>query len=523
MTARPSPTRVVPDRVVVVGGGIAGLSTALYLAPLPTTVLSSTPLLTGSSTGWAQGGIAAALGEDDTPALHAADTLLAGAGLSDPDVAARVAAVAPARIDDLLGWGVAFDRNANGSLALGLEAAHCRSRIVHAGGDATGRAVLEALVAAARSTPSIELHENVDATDIVLDDDGHAAGVLVGSKDATAVLPARGVVLATGGIGGLYAATTNPLGAVGSGVAMAARAGAILRHLEFVQFHPTALTLGLDPMPLASEAIRGEGAVLIDDRGERFLADVSGAELAPRDVVAQAVWAKIAAGRRVYLDARTALGADFAARFPQAAAACRTAGLDPASQPIPVAPAAHYHMGGIAVDGRGRSSLRGLWAGGEVAATGLHGANRLASNSLIEALAFAGWIADDLSGCEGSRAPVRLTRPRPRELGRDGPRLTAELRRLMTKAVGVAREARSLRQAIARLASLRSDRALVGLLVAVAALRREASQGAHYRSDAPRSEEGRPDPHEGWRHDGELTLAEALDATQALEPERACS
>ena len=205
-------------------------------------------------------------------------------------------------------------------------------------------------------------------------------------------------MLATGGIGGLYAATTNPLGAIGSGLALAARAGAVLRDLEFVQFHPTALALGADPMPLVTEAMRGEGAILVDGRGERFMADVPGAELAPRDVVARAIWRQIAAGQRVFLDARVALGGRFARRFPTVTAICRAAGLDPARQPIPVRPAAHYHMGGVAVTASGRTTVAGLWACGEVAATGLHGANRLASNSLLEAVAFAGWVAADLKG-----------------------------------------------------------------------------------------------------------------------------
>src|SRR3954471_20262604 len=395
-------TREDTDRVLIVGGGIAGLATALHLAPMPVVLLAAAPLGTGASTPWAQGGIAAALGLDDQPESHARDTCEAGAGLSDPAVARRVAEAAPGCIEWLLRKGVPFDRAPDGALALGLEAAHSCQRIVHAHGDGTGRAVLDALIRAVRATPSVTVLENVRVLDLAVES-GAVVGVIcskLGREDeGTILLAGRAVVLATGGLGGLYARTTNPLGAVGSGLALAARAGAVLRDLEFVQFHPTAIAVGTDPMPLATEALRGAGAVLVDQHGERFLADVPGRELAPRDVVARAIFAVLARpGGRVFLDARGALGARFPERFPGVAALCRSAGIDPAREPIPVCPAAHYHMGGIRVDEHGRTSVTGLWACGEVAATGLHGANRLASNSLVEALAFARWTADDLTG-----------------------------------------------------------------------------------------------------------------------------
>ena len=266
--------------VVIVGGGIAGMATALHLAPVPVTLLNAGPLLSEAATALAQGGIAAALGDDDAPALHAADTLQAGAGLVEPAVALAVAQAAGQCILDLERWGAAFDRAPDGRLALGLEAAHSRRRIVHAGGDATGRAVLTALVAAARAMPSIRIVERAPAIDLVRDEGGGVAGVLALCGAGTQLLTARAVVLATGGIGGLFAATTNPLAAVGQGLAMASSVGAKLRDLEFVQFHPTAMALGKDPLPLASEAIRGEGAILIDDRGDRLMADVPGQELA---------------------------------------------------------------------------------------------------------------------------------------------------------------------------------------------------------------------------------------------------
>ncbi|GLK74083.1 L-aspartate oxidase [Ancylobacter dichloromethanicus] len=481
-----------PETVVVVGGGVAGLATALRLAPLPVTLVVAAPLGVEAATGWAQGGIAAALGADDRPDLHAIDTLTAGAGLSQPLVARRVAGAAPAAIDWLVGLGTPFDRNPNGSLALGLEAAHARRRIVHAAGDGTGRVVLETLTQAVRACPAIHVMEGWRAGELLADAHGRTAGVAVRDREGRAVtLAARAVVVATGGLGGLYGATTNPLGAVGSGLALAARAGAVLRDLEFVQFHPTAMAVGGDPeraasggpapMPLATEALRGEGARLFNARGERFMEDVPGRELAPRDVVARAIFAEIAAGQDVVLDARMK---DIETRFPGVVALCRANGLDPARAPIPVRPAAHYHMGGIKVDGAGRSSVPGLWACGEVASTGLHGANRLASNSLLEALAYAEWIAADIAGEEASPGVARApSPPRPRSPAR------AEIRALMDRQVGVVREAEGLEAAAKRLGALADrdgdDLSLVALAITEAALRRGESRGGHFRADHP--------------------------------------
>ncbi|WP_035484673.1 L-aspartate oxidase [Geminicoccus roseus] len=472
------------DPVLVVGGGIAGLATALHLAPLPVLLLTAGSPGQGAATALAQGGIAAAIGADDEPRLHAADTLAAGAGLVDPLVAHRVAAAAPGAIADLVRWGVAFDQDEQGRPALGLEAAHQRRRILHAGGDATGRVVLAAMLAQASRTPSIEIRTHAQATDLLRDAHGRVCGVRVVQDGQATDLAGRAVVLATGGIGGLFATTTNPLSAIGGGLAMAARIGAVMRDLEFVQFHPTAMLLGLDPAPLASEAIRGEGAWLVDEAGRRFMADLPGAELAPRDVVARAIATEIARGHRTFLDARYALGTRFAQRFPEAAAACRRAGIDPATDPIPVMPAAHYHMGGIAVDAAGRSSVPGLWAVGEVAATGLHGANRLASNSLLEGLACGRWAARDIAGLEAV-----LARPEPPKdptpLSPPSPALVAELRWLMTRQVGVVRDAAGLADAVARLGACgdRSGRALVCRMIAEAALARAQSVGSHHRQD----------------------------------------
>jgi L-aspartate oxidase len=477
--------------VVVVGAGIAGLSVALDLAPRPVVVLSAAPLGRGVATAWAQGGIAAAVGEDDAPALHAADTLAAAAGIGDAGIARRVSESAPHCIERLIARGVMFDKTPEGSVALGLEAAHSRRRIVHAGGDATGAVVIAALIEAARATPSIAIEEGARAVSLAITD-GAIDGVEIEREGKRTVLSASAVVLATGGVGGLYANTTNPLGSTGAGVALAARAGALLRDMEFVQFHPTAMVVGRDPMPLASEAVRGEGATLINERGQRFMAAVPGAELAPRDVVARAIAREIAAGRSVFLDSRAALGARFGQRFPSVAESCRAAGLDPATQPIPVRPAAHYHMGGVAVDERGRTSIPGLWACGEVSATGLHGANRLASNSLLEAVAFARWIAEDILGMSAIRAPrIAIAQSTKLQVPRPVRETVAELRRLMTDTVGVVRDASGLARAIARLSEIAfgedplADQALVGLLIAASAWTRMESRGGHFRSDFP--------------------------------------
>ena len=487
------------DRIVIVGGGIAGLATALRLAPLPVMLLAGAKLATGAATAWAQGGIAAAIGPGDAPANHAADTLKAGAGIGDPAIVRKVTESAPAAIDWLAAMGTEFDRDARDVLALGLEAAHGQRRIVHARGDATGFAVLETLIASVRRCPSIEIREEARATDLVRDRDGTVAGLVVDQAGRREFIAARAIVLATGGLGGLYAHTTNPLSAIGSGVAMAARAGAVLRDMEFVQFHPTAMALRRDPMPLATEALRGEGAILVNGKGERFMRDVPGAELAPRDVVARAIWAELVRGEKVFLDGRAIAGIE--RRFPSVTAQCRAAGLDPASSPIPVRPAAHYHMGGIMADGSGRTSLPGLWACGEVAATGFHGANRLASNSLLEGLAFARWIADDIrDGRARKTSPVALPRGTRRA--------EHDLRSFTETRLGVIRDERGIVDAIHRFSEEDGDRAVVGLLIAASAWSRRESRGGHFRSD-------HIEPRPEFARSSEITLAQA----QALAAE----
>ena len=500
--------RELAGRPVIIGGGAAGLATALALAPEPVVLLSKAPLGEAASSAWAQGGMAASLGEDDDPQLHFEDTIAAGDGLCQPEVVRAIVEAAPAAIEALADLSVAFDRAANGSFRLGLEAAHRRSRIVHAGGDGTGRELMRALIAAALRTPSITVLAPFEARRLLVEDNA-IVGVIAAGPSCLMMLRSARVVLATGGIGGLFEETTNPLSCFGQGLALGARAGAALADLEFIQFHPTALATSARPMKLISEAVRGEGAILIDDLGRRFLSNEPGAELASRDIVARAIWRQIAEGRRVFLDARRRPGVDFAARFPEIAAACRAVGLDPARMPIPIRPAAHYHMGGVAVDAAGRSSVEGLWACGEVASTGLHGANRLASNSLIEVIVCAGWVAQSVAGATrrllkrgtSINAPLPASDPSP-------------IRPLFSRFLGVLRDRWGLHEAISRLLGVlsedgpTSDPAIVGLMIAVAALRREESRGAHFRTDFPqRSSTARR---------SSFRLEEVLDAARRL-------
>jgi L-aspartate oxidase len=483
--------------VVIVGGGLAGLFCALKLAPHPVTVISAAPLGQGASSAWAQGGIAAAVAEGDSAEAHAGDTVAVGAGLVDEKIALGLAREAGARIHDLLHYGVPFDRDLEGKLAVAREAAHSARRIVHVHGDMAGRAIMSALIETVRRTPSIRVIEGYVAEEL-LTLDGAVTGLqLRRVGDATAkpvTIATRAAVLATGGIGHLYAVTTNPAEASGLGLAIAARAGAIIADPEFVQFHPTAIMVGRDPAPLATEALRGEGATLINDKGERFMpARHPLAELAPRDIVARGVFAEIEAGRGAFLDAREALGAHFAEKFPTVYASCMSAGIDPAKQPIPVAPAAHYHMGGISVDARGRTSLKGLWAGGEVSSTGAHGANRLASNSLLEAVVYAARIAEDIGGGPVA-APARLPATSMDQQDCAMPALEEKrLRAMMTSHLGVIRHGDRLAEAVRAFAGIERDTgnialrnmATTALLVAASAWARRESRGAHYRIDHP--------------------------------------
>lgn len=476
----------------------------MKLAPLPVTVLSPAPLGEGASSAWAQGGIAAAVGEGDSPAVHAADTIKAGCGLVDPDVARTIAEEASARVRDLLAYGVPFDRDLAGHFLLSREAAHSANRVVRVAGDLAGAAIMQALIAVVRATPSITVIEGCRLLDLVVAG-RRITGVRLALSNSPSsiseISPIAAMVLATGGVGGLYARTTNPPHALGEGLAIAARAGAAITDAEFVQFHPTAIDCALFPTPLASEALRGEGATLIDKRGQRFMFAVHpDGELAPRDIVARAVHRQLRTGEGAFLDCRQAIGSKFQSEFPTVFAKCREAGIDPVSEPIPVTPAAHYHMGGVATDLFGRTTVAGLWAVGEVARTGLHGANRLASNSLLEAVVLGARAARNIATWVGGSDPLGPAEHRGVNVAlrasseSETTAVLTRLRATMLEHVGVERDAAGLAAAIAEIAAIEravpENMTLNNVLAAarfivVGAQRRTESRGGHYRSDFP--------------------------------------
>ncbi len=471
------------DRVpVVVGSGLAGLTVARALAPRACILVTSGHLTEGAASMLAQGGVAAAVALGDSPALHAEDTWRAGAFAGDRSTIDRVTGAAPTVVDRLVRLGVPFDRTAAGALDLGLEGGHSRHRIVHAG-DHSGATVTASVAAHIAGVPSVEVLAGHEAVRLVLDGAGRVAGIAVRSGDgAERTIETDRVVLATGGLGGLFPHTTNPRTALGQGVAMAARAGARTDDLHLVQFHPTGLDVGRDPMPLLTEALRGAGAVLLSD-GRRFVD-----ELQPRDVVAAAVWAELTAGRAVRLDAR---GIErLAERFPSVVALCAESGLDPRVDLLPVRPTVHYAMGGVTTDPSARTSVPGLYAVGEVSRTGLHGANRLASNSLLEAVVTGEAAAADLLDWDGRawNADVPAADPATiRPAGSAGVDL-ASVRAELGGACGVLRDAERLSRAVARLdEQTGDDAAFVAWLIARSALAHPHSVGAHRRSDDPRT------------------------------------
>jgi L-aspartate oxidase len=504
----------VSTDVVVIGSGIAGLTVALRLREAGHQVLVVTKtVLEAGSTRWAQGGIAAAIGPGDSPEEHLQDTLEAGAGLCDDDAVRVLVTEGPAAFAALLERGADFDRDAAGRLALTREGGHHRNRIAHAGGDATGAEVSRALIDAVRADPGVAFIEHALALDLVLDAHGAACGVTLhvigeGTRDGVGAVEARAVVLATGGLGQVFAQSTNPEVSTGDGVALALRAGAEVADLEFVQFHPTVLWLGPaahGQQPLISEAVRGEGAFLVDDDGARFMADVHPmGDLAPRDVVAKAIMRRmIDTGRpHVWLDGRH-LGADvWQRRFPTILEGCRALGLDPVVDPLPVAPAAHYASGGVLTDLDGATTVPGLLACGEVACTGVHGANRLASNSLLEGLVFAERIARRLQAGLPEPGPAA---PDARAPGLLDPSVRELVAATMTEGASVLRSRDSLGRTAARLVELRlltgptpcveaweaTNVMTVASFLAAAARMREETRGCHWRDDFPERNDDR--------------------------------
>lgn len=517
---------VSTGRVIIVGAGLGALYAALKLAPRPVLMISPEVLGQGASSAWAQGGVAAAMDPADSAEAHARDTLRAGAGTVDPAIAQLVTDEARAHILDLTRLGTPFDRKPDGGYVLSREAAHSFARVVRVRGDQAGAEIMRALVACLREAPSVQVLEGVMATGLRVEG-GAVAGVevmLSGPQGSAPVLiRAPGVLLAGGGSGGLYALTTNPPRIRGQVIGMAARAGAEIADAEFVQFHPTAIDCGEDPAPLATEALRGEGAQLLNRLGERFMLAVHpDAELAPRDVVARAIYAQSQAGLRPVLDTRACLGDRILSEFPAVAGACSRAGIDPTREQIPVAAAAHYHMGGVAVDDEGRASLDRLWVCGEASSTGLHGANRLASNGLLEALVFARRCALSIEarlGPAAQDAPEVVLPDLPPGPVPD-PALVARLRRAMTEGAGVLRDAGGLTRCLREIAAIEaaqpdcpalSNMTATATLIAAAALMRQESRGAHCRTDFPQT------LPEGRR--SRLRLAQALALRASLEPE----
>ncbi len=513
--AAPAPGWELTADVCVVGSGVAGLCVALHAraAGLSVAVVTKVRVDDGS-TRWAQGGIAAVLDPGDTPDAHAHDTEVAGVGLCEPAAVSALVTEGPGRLHQLIDWGAAFDRDPAGRLLLTREGGHSADRIVHAGGDATGAEVMRALCEAVHADPGVTLVEHAMVLDLLTDATGRAAGVTLhvlgeGSADGVGAVRSRAVVLATGGMGQVYAATTNPPVSTGDGVALGLRAGAVATDLEFVQFHPTSLYLGpgaRGQQPLVSEALRGEGAVLRDGAGERFMVGAHPlAELAPRDVVAKAITrVQLRDGvPHVWLDARAVDG--LAQRFPTIVARCREAGVDPVTELVPVTPAAHYASGGLATDLAGRTTVPGLYACGEVACTGVHGANRLASNSLLEGLVFAARIGADLARSLPPSAPAVEAAPATGGLLDPAGRRTVT--DTMSGRVAALRSGAGLAEATGVLADLAASLAegpgaapgvdgweATGLLTVASALTaaataREETRGCHWREDHPEAEE----------------------------------
>ncbi|GGK21699.1 L-aspartate oxidase [Caldalkalibacillus thermarum] len=503
--------RVQTD-VLVIGSGVAGLYAALKLSELAQVMLVTKSAWHQSNSSQAQGGIAVAVGDGDSAAAHVQDTLRSGCGLNNREAVEVLAAYSFSVLDDLLRLGVPFDTDLAGRLELGREGFHSFPRVIHAGGDATGASIVHTLMQCVQAEENISVYEQTFVEQLVADG-ARCLGALLFTQGKHVLVQADAVILATGGCGQLYRETTNTLFSTGDGMAVASEAGAELVDMEFVQFHPTALAVPVHPKPLISEAVRGEGAVLVNGQGEPFMVQYHAwADLAPRDVVARAIFDQQQKGQRVYLDT-TRLGSVFERRFPTIYRRCRELGFDPVTQPLPVTPAAHFIMGGVWTDEWGRTALDGLYACGEVACTGVHGANRLASNSLLEALVFANRIAEALrEDINRMAAATAVMDVQPRFTDRHyalsarelmNHQATRELQEMMWADAGLVRTASGLNRLEAKLHEWESAWAhhhpvwwhmvRVAQAITRSALARTESRGAHYRADYP-------DEREEWRH-----------------------
>lgn len=489
---------------IVIGSGAAGMATALALAPLRVMLVTKTPGLAGGSTAAAQGGIATVHTPDDSPEKHAADTHFAGAGLANKEAVKTLTEDGADTLSRLLAMGMPLDRAPDGSISAGLEAAHSVARIIHAGGDATGWHLATTLATGVRQARHIDVLTDTMVLDLAVENGRTVGAWGWHDKHGFIKLQATHVVLATGGSGQLYSHTTNPTESTADGQALAYRAGATLTDMEFVQFHPTALAVEgehgekLSPQPLLTEALRGAGAKLVNNTGERFmLKQHQDAELAPRDVVARGIWAEAAAGRSPCLDARHI--ENVAKKFPTVTKLCKNYNLNPQTDLLPVAPAAHYHMGGVKTSTSGETDVPGLWAVGEVACTGVHGANRLASNSLLECLVFASRAAEGIKKQPGERA--RMQKSAPPALPKNADGLTTQLRDVMYEHGGLMRDEKSLLEGLTKLdvlgyaqtnkntdtlirpAAEFANMMTVAKLILEGALQRKESRGGHARSD----------------------------------------
>ena len=496
-----------PD-VVIVGGGVAGLTTALNLAPRKVCIITKSTLGVNTSSMWAQGGIAAAVGINDSVKSHIEDTVATAKGLADENVIVKVVNEAKNIIKDLESFGVNFDKNDDGSFDLGLEAAHSSNRIVRSKGDSSGIEIMRGLIEKVNDCNNITVLENV-SIDSIMSENNTIHGVIGrlaqdNIPDNHVIIECSNVVLATGGLGGIFANTTNPRSSYGEGIALAAQAGAVLTDMEFIQFHPTGLDFGLDPTPLATEAIRGDGAYLVNQNEERFMLGVHPEnELAPRDLVAQNLFKQIEQGNSVFLDCRK-VSSEFETKYPQVASYCQAAGLNPKKDLLPILPVAHYHIGGVKTDLEGKTSIEGLWCCGEVAATGIHGANRLASNSLLESMVFGRIVAKNINSLPIKRVNkinpdfIRMHKEKTKNRIR-AKKYIWQLRSSMMRNIGIVRNHSSIVRGLHDILKIEreskglsaklNDMILVSKFIIIGAYLRKESRGCHLRSDYKNTED----------------------------------